>query len=70
MPNLIGLWVAEAQYCLRADSKDLHGHTCHLDGVTTVNLVIFARILFSLIGLKHIFVTLKNPDKGVIHLYQ
>ena len=64
MPNLIGLWVAEAQYCHRAD---LPGHTCHLDGVTIVNLEIFVRILFSRIGLKHIFVTLKNPDKGVIH---
>ena len=36
----------------------------------TVNLEIFARILFSRIALKHIFATLKIRDKGVIYLYQ
>ena len=34
MPNLIDLWVAKAQYCLQADSKDLAGHTWHFDGFT------------------------------------
>ena len=36
----------------------------------TVNSEIFARILFSRIALKPIFVTLKIRDKGVIDLYQ
>ena len=36
----------------------------------TVNLEIFARILFSRIALKHMFSTLKICDKGVIYLYQ
>ena len=37
---------------------------------TTVNLEIFARILFLRIALKHIFATLKIRDKGVIYLYK
>ena len=36
----------------------------------TVNSEIFARILFSRKALKHILVTLKIRDKGVIYLYK
>ena len=36
----------------------------------TVNPEIFARILFFGIGLKDIFVTLKNHDWNMIYLYQ
>ena len=39
-------------------------------GLYTVNSEIFARILFSRIGLKHIFATLKIHDKEKIYLYQ
>ena len=36
---------------------------------STVNSEIFARILFSRIALKHIFVMSKISDKGVVYLY-
>ena len=40
------------------------------NGLYTINSEIFARILFSQLTLKHIFVTLKIRDKGVIYQYQ
>ena len=38
--------------------------------VGTVNSEIFARILFSIVALKHIFAMSKMRDKGVIYLCQ